>query len=338
MKFGTVPLAEAEGAMLAHSKACTNGAGKRYRIAKGTVLTRDHIRDLAAAGSAQVTVARLEPGDVAEDDAARLLAEAIVPDAERQGLRISGAGAGRVNLYATRAGVVRLDVAAIEAANGVDPMITIATVPDFHRCDAGTMLATIKIISYGVPAEALQDAAGQGGDAITVRAPIYRTATLIETRLGPDPPSEKGRNATVARLDRFAMQLSPRVFCDHDETGLAQAIASAPGEVILILTASATSDPMDVGPAALLRAGGRMTRFGMPVDPGNLLFLGQLGDKPVIGLPGCARSPALNGADWVLERVICGLDVTDRDIAAMAVGGLLKEIPTRPQPRGRPAR
>jgi molybdenum cofactor cytidylyltransferase len=71
----------------------------------------------------------------------------------------------------------------------------------------------------------------------------------------------------------------------------------------------------------------------MPVDPGNLLFLGHRGDTPVIGLPGCARSPALNGADWVLSRVICGVDVTPRDIAGMGVGGLLKEIVTRPQPR-----
>jgi molybdenum cofactor cytidylyltransferase len=53
----------------------------------------------------------------------------------------------------------------------------------------------------------------------------------------------------------------------------------------------------------------------------------------VIGLPGCARSPALNGADWVLERLACGLALTDDDIAAMGVGGLLKEIPIRPQPR-----
>jgi len=73
----------------------------------------------------------------------------------------------------------------------------------------------------------------------------------------------------------------------------------------------------------------------MPVDPGNLLFIGKLGDTPVIGLPGCARAPALNGADWVLSRVVCGLDVGDAEIAAMGVGGLLKEIPTRPQPRER---
>lgn len=333
MKFGSVPLAEAEGALLAHSKACIDGAGQPRRIAKGTVLTRDHIRDLAAAGNSQVTVARLGPGDVGEDDAARILARAIVPDADGQGLRISGAGAGRVNLFATRPGLARIDAAAIEAVNRVDPMITIATVPDCHRSGAGRMLATIKIISYAVPEQALQAAAGKGAGAIAVLPPVYRKATLIETLLGPAPPSEKGRHATAARLERMGMHLTPRVFCDHDEPGLARAIAAAPGEVILILTASATSDPMDVGPEALRRAGGQVTRFGMPVDPGNLLFLGRIGEKPVIGLPGCARSPALNGADWVLERVICGLDVTDADIAAMALGGLLKDIPTRPQPR-----
>jgi molybdenum cofactor cytidylyltransferase len=67
----------------------------------------------------------------------------------------------------------------------------------------------------------------------------------------------------------------------------------------------------------------------MPVDPGNLLFFGELNGKPVIGLPGCARSPALNGADWVLERILCGVTVTPDDIAAMGVGGLLKDIPLR---------
>jgi len=82
-------------------------------------------------------------------------------------------------------------------------------------------------------------------------------------------------------------------------------------------------------------AGGQVTRFGMPVDPGNLLFVGVLEDKPIIGLPGCARSLALNGADWVLERTLCGMSVSDGDIAGMGVGGLLKESPARHHPRQR---
>src|SRR5690606_36185918 len=118
----------------------------------------------------------------------------------------------------------------------------------------------------------------------------------------------------------------------HDEAEVAAALDST-ADLILILGASATSDRADVAPAAVVRAGGRIERFGMPVDPGNLLFLGGLKDTPVVGLPGCARSPALSGVDWVLERIAAGIPVNGAAIARMGVGGLLKEMPGRPQPR-----
>ncbi len=97
--------------------------------------------------------------------------------------------------------------------------------------------------------------------------------------------------------------------------------------------ASAITDRRDVIPAAIELAGGNVEHFGMPVDPGNLLLLGRLQDAVIIGLPGCARSPKLNGFDFVLQRVLAGLTATRTDIAAMGVGGLLTEIHTRPQPR-----
>jgi molybdenum cofactor cytidylyltransferase len=71
----------------------------------------------------------------------------------------------------------------------------------------------------------------------------------------------------------------------------------------------------------------------MPVDPGNLMLVGDLGGRPVLGAPGCARSPKENGFDWILARLLAGLPVTRNDITAMGVGGLLMEIVTRPQPR-----
>jgi molybdenum cofactor cytidylyltransferase len=125
------------------------------------------------------------------------------------------------------------------------------------------------------------------------------------------------------------------VVVPHEADAVAAALEAAPGALLLLLTGSATSDARDVAPEGLRRAGGALVRYGMPVDPGNLLFTGTLGGRPVIGLPGCARSPALNGADWVLERVVCGHVPETIDLAAMGVGGLLKEIPTRPRPRER---
>ncbi|WP_299041249.1 molybdopterin-binding protein [uncultured Tateyamaria sp.] len=328
MKFGPRPAGDAVGTILAHSLAGSTG-----RVSKGTVLTQAEIDDLLKAGHDTLTVAALDPNDIEENAAAETLAAAVVPHPDTQGLRISAAGAGRVNLYATGPGVVAVDARRIAAINGIDPMITIATVPPFHRVDAGTMVATIKIIAYAVPRSALAQACADAAATIRVLAPRFKTATLIETQVGNTEPSGKGRAALAGRLDRLQATLTPRVVVPHRDDPLSRAVATAEGEVIFILTASATSDTHDVAPSAVRAAGGTVTAFGMPVDPGNLLFFGALGDTPVIGLPGCARSPALNGADWVLERLMCGVALTQADISAMGVGGLLKEIPTRPRPR-----
>lgn len=325
MKFGSVPIADAEGCILAHSVPLPDG-----RLRKGLCLGVDDIALLRAAGRDEVIVARLEPGDVGEDEAATRLARALT--AGQGDLRVTRAATGRVNVYATRPGVIALDVAALHAFNAINPMITVATLPQHMRVDVGTMLATIKIIAYAVPDADVQRAEGAARGAIGQALPTFRTATLIETVL-PGAKPLKGRDALQTRLSRFGVGLTDPISVGHTADAIAGALTEAPGEVLFILTASATSDVGDVGPAGLVAAGGDLVQFGMPVDPGNLLFLGVLNGKPVIGLPGCARAPALNGADWVMERVICGIDLTPADFAGMGVGGLLKEIPSRPKPR-----
>jgi molybdenum cofactor cytidylyltransferase len=325
MRFGPVPLDQAEGAILAHSEHVATG-----RLRKGIVLGPAQIEALRGAGYAHVTVARLDAADLHEDDAARMLAEAVQDGAA--GIARSPAFTGRVNLTAEWPGVVCVDAGAINAANAVHPMITVATVPDHHQIRAGGMMATVKIIAYGVPGAAVSRAATAARGALRLAVARYRTASLIITDT-PGGPGDKGSDAIAARVTGLGMEMAETVICAHDTGVLARAIAAATGDIVLILTGSATSDPQDTAPQALREAGGRVTRFGMPVDPGNLLFLGQIGETPVIGLPGSARSPVLHGADWVLARVACGLPCGAAEIAGMGVGGLLKEIPSRPQPR-----
>ena len=127
--------------------------------------------------------------------------------------------------------------------------------------------------------------------------------------------------------------------CAHDAQAVAGAIAalSARGlSPILVFGASAIVDRGDVIPQGLMAAGGEVIHLGMPVDPGNLMMLGRLGKGAVIGVPSCARSPKINGFDWVLQRVLANVPVTARDVMRMGAGGLLKEIPSRPAPRGQP--
>ena len=113
----------------------------------------------------------------------------------------------------------------------------------------------------------------------------------------------------------------------HDLVGLESAISRATKDaldVLMILGASAICDRHDVIPTAIEEAGGTVIYFGMPVDPGNLLLLGEVGRIKVIGLPGCSRSPAMNGLDLVLDRLMAGFEVSASDIQAMGVGGLLR--------------
>ena len=142
----------------------------------------------------------------------------------------------------------------------------------------------------------------------------------------------KGEATVRNRIEALGQTLDQIDVVDHEQNAVAKAL-NPKIDLILILGASATSDRADVAPAAVVEAGGTIDRFGMPVDPGNLLFLGRLGQTPVVGLPGCARSPALNGVDWVLERLAAKIPVDANAIADMGVGGLLKEMPERPQPR-----
>lgn len=328
MKFGPVAVSEAEGAVLAHSVKLPGG-----RLRKGGVLTAEHVTALRDAGLTQVTVARLAEGDLDENTAATKLAAILVPDPALAGLTVTAPFTGRVNLIADTPGVAVLNVDALERFNRVHPMITIATVPPFQQMQKGGMVATIKIISYGVPGADVDRAAACAPNALRMAAPVYATAGLIVTDIDGGPSNAKGIRAMEGRVAALGMDLSDIVTVDHDSDQLASALAGVRGDLVMILTGSATSDIDDVAPAALRRAGGVVERFGMPVDPGNLLFLGRMEERPVIGLPGCARSPALNGADWVLSRIACGVPVTAADISAMGVGGLLKEIPTRPQPR-----
>ncbi|WP_179379423.1 molybdopterin-binding protein [Jannaschia marina] len=322
MKFGPVPVEAAEGAVLAHSVVLP---GERLR--KGRALDAADVLRLRQAGLPEVVVARMEPGDLGEDAAAARVAAAVAG----AGLEVRPAFTGRANIHATASGIVEIDRARIDAVNAVSSDVTIATLPEWQRVASGTMVATVKIIPFAVPGEVVSTVC-TAGRALALRAPVVGRADLIVTRLPGDAAPKL--SPVIDRLTRLGVDAQVTEVA-HASDRLAAALSGAATPLRLILTASATSDAADVGPAALRAAGGRLTRFGMPVDPGNLLFLGDLGDASVIGLPGCARSPALNGADWVLERVVCGVPVAGGDIAAMGVGGLLGEIPTRPQPRER---
>ncbi|GAB4349203.1 MAG: hypothetical protein Kow0026_04400 [Oricola sp.] len=335
MRFGTFTLddvTDLAGATLAHSLQLA----ARRKLRKGHVLGAGDLAAIREAGIAEITVAIPEPGDISEDAAAAHIADVFPLD----GFRREDVGTGRVNFHAVADGILTVEAARIDALNRVDPAITLATLPNHSLVREGQMIATVKIIPFAVGRALVERAAGEVRMPGTIRVHAFRDGlkvAMIQTRVRGTKSSvlDKTWRVTAARLDELHAVMTDESRTDHAVGALAEEIAAqvAGNDIVLVFGASAVTDRRDVVPQAIERAGGTILHVGMPVDPGNLLVLGEIAGKPVIGAPGCARSPKENGFDWVLRRLCAGIPVTGDDIVAMGVGGLLTEIPVRPHPR-----
>ncbi len=335
MFFGEIQVREAEGAILAHAVKHDTGLFK-----KGRTLTGDDIAVLIASGISSIFGAKLSGDDVPEDEAAAAVA------------RLIGAGGtvaqapftGRANLHASTHGLVLIDDERVRALNRLHESLTLATVQPFAIVEEREMVATVKVIPFAVPRGVLDQALAIIGQAPLLRVSAFQNKQvgLVITQLPQTKPSiiVKSEESIRERVAALGGRLAQVRTVPHGIAEVTAAIASLRQlscDPILVFGASAIVDRGDIIPQALERAGGQVIHLGMPVDPGNLMMFGGLDGVPVIGVPSCARSPKLNGFDWVLARVMAGVDVTREDIMDTGAGGLLAEIPTRPSPReGKP--
>ncbi len=336
MKFGPVAPSDALGAIAVHSIRQGD-----LVLKKGTLIGPAEVAALKAAGVKELVVARLEPGDVSEDQAAADIAAAVAGE----GVRIDRAFTGRCNLFAETAGVLVVDKDAIDRLNRIDEAVTLATLAAYKPVVAGEMIATVKIIPFAVARSARDTAvalANKAKPVIRIAPYKVRKIGIVSTLLPGLAPKvvEKTLKITATRIAPTGATIIAERRVPHEQAALARAIdevLKAGAELVIVFGASAIADRRDVIPMAVEAVGGEIEHFGMPVDPGNLMLIGRLRGQAVIGAPGCARSPKENGFDWVLMRLLAGLPVSRADITGMGVGGLLMEIVTRPQPRTEPA-
>lgn len=322
MRIERVGVGEATGHVLVHN--VVDGAGKK-RVAKGTLLAAGHLDTLRALGFSQVEVATLEPGDIREDEAARRIAAALLGgDRHLEATRAVG---GRVNLHATRAGVLHVDEPRLAALNAL-PGVTLATRPQHAVATPDERrVATLKIIPYAIP-EAVVTRARDSAAGLLRIDPLrpQRVALLVTAE-----PAAAGRltrqfeGPTRARLRRLGASLDAVESVTPDEEAIAAAARRLLDSYDALVVAGQTSimDAADVTPRALEAAGARVALHGAPVEPGNLLALAYRGEQWIMGAPGCARSPSTNVVDLVLPRLLAGERLGPDAVAALGLGGLL---------------
>lgn len=334
MKFGAVPLNAAGGAILAHKLLAPDG---RKLFNKGHTLTEADLHILRDCGIDSVVVAALASTDLGENEAARRVGTALVGS----GVRVTAPGVGRANLMAQVSGPLRINVPALERLNNIDEGITIATLREHTLVRPRQLLALVKIIPFGIPIARVEDVeaiAHEEAPVIAVREIKTHSVALIVT--GPDSARAdllaEFTEPVRERIERLGSRLDTVAYTAHEEGAVAEAIREqqAAGRGLIMLAGiSATIDHEDVIPAGLRAGGGIVAHFGVPVDPGSLLMLGYIGQTPVIGAPGCIKSPKTNVIDMILPRLLAGERLTRADLVAMGHGGLLEDIAERPMPR-----
>lgn len=344
MRFGPVPSDQALGAVLGHNVFRPDGS---RLLRKGLALTEADLASLREHGIEKVWVARLDPGDLDENECAQRVATALLAGRvpAEVGLGFSGPTTGRVNLRAARLGLAGIHAEPIDRVNRIDG-ITVATVSNHSVVRPGRVLATVKILPYALAATTLERACANLTDASEPAIALEplepkRVALLVTGHPGGRERTLTGfETALGERLRALGSSLDDTEFVaggpERDAVAdLVTAIISLRGRFDLLLIAGETAiqDRHDAAPTAIEAAGGRIESYGAPVDPGNLLLLAELDGKPVVGVPGCARSPKRNIVDLVLPRLLAGHHLTGADIDALGVGGLLDDVPDRPLPR-----
>jgi molybdenum cofactor cytidylyltransferase len=334
MKFGPVPLQEAAGKILAHNLLDTDG---RKLFNKGHVLTTTDVQTLSNSNIPSVIVADLDRTDLGENEAARRVGLAVAGP----NVRVTAPGVGRANLIAESAGPLCVNVPLLNRLNNIDEGITIATLREHTLVHPRQLLALVKIIPFAIPAARVIDAesiAGEAAPVIWVR-PLQRRSVSLSIS-GPESAHRQLRDDFVVpvtnRIESLGSTIDDVVCVSHDSASISTVLleqCAKERDLILLAGVSAIIDRGDVVPTALLGAGGTITHFGVPVDPGSLLMLGYLGAIPVVGAPGCIKSPKTNVIDWILPRLLAGERLTRADLVVMGHGGLLEDISERPMPR-----
>ena len=170
-------------------------------------------------------MARLEPGDVSEDQAAAEIAAAV----RGEGVRADRAFTGRCNLFAESAGVLVVDAEAIDRLNRIDEAVTLATLPAFKPVVEGEMIATVKIIPFAVAAAARDKAVAEAASA----KPVIRVAPykikkvgIVSTLLPGLAPKvvDKTLKITAARIAPAGATIVAEKRVPHEQAALAGAI------------------------------------------------------------------------------------------------------------------
>lgn len=330
MKLQTVKVEEAAGMVLSHDLTkIVKGDFKGVSFKKGHVVVKDDIPELMKLGKENIYVLRLEPGDVHEDEAGIRLGAAVAG----QGVTPCAPKESRVDLFAERRGLLKINVPALESLNEL-PDLILSTLPNNTVVNKGDLLAGTKVIPLVVDEKTVAGAESicrQAGCVIEVLPFRSFKAGVIIT--GNDVYKKRirdGFGSVIAeKVESFGSSVMRLEYAPDDAEMIAEKIKKMvrDGAGIILVAGGMSVDPDDVTPYAIRMSGATVEKYGAPALPGAMFMLAYLAGVPVLGVPACGMFFKITVVDLLLPRLLAGERVTRKEIVALAHGGLCRVCP-----------
>ena len=311
------------------------GEFKETVFRKGRIIREDDIPQLLQMGKHSVYIYELDTSGLHENDAA----QAIAAEVAGSGVYCGEAKEGRVNIFAAKSGLLKIDVDSLFAANKLKE-IAIATIHNNTVVEENDMLAAVKIIPLVVPKAKLDEIKSHTdsrGAIVEVKEfrPMATSVIVTGNEVYLGRISDGFTPVIEAKMQRFGCRIISRDFLPDDAAAISAAILKArgAGAELILVTGGMAVDPDDVTPAAILQTGGRLVTYGTPLMPGAMFMLAYLDDLPIMGLPGCVMYHKSTIFDLVLPRILAGEDVKFEEIVALSHGGLCLICPECTYPK-----
>ena len=316
---------DAVGQVLCHDMTqIIPGEYKDARFRKGHIVTAEDIPVLLSMGKENLYIFELDEGKLHENDAAERMCALCLGE----GMRRGEVKEGKIEIFAGRDGLFRMDREKLNAVNAIDELM-IATRHGDTAVRAGDKLAGTRVIPLVIDEAKLTEAERiVGGKPILELLPYrLRCAGVITTgsEVYHGRIEDKFTPVLERKLAEFGIAVSRHLVVDDGLENIRAAIDTlrATDVDMILCTGGMSVDPDDNTPGAIKASGARIVTYGAPVLPGAMFLMSYLDDgRPLMGLPGCVMYAKATIFDLALPRIAAGVTLTRADFTSLGEGGL----------------
>ncbi|OON94786.1 MAG: molybdopterin-binding protein [Candidatus Epulonipiscioides saccharophilum] len=321
-----ISVKEAVGNILCHDiTQIIKDVRKGVLFKKGHIITSDDIPILLANGKEHIYVWKNDDTILHENEAAEILYSLC----ENEGIKKGNIQEGKIEAIALQEGCLKIDTEELEKVNMVDE-IMIATLRDNTIVKPGDKVAGMRVIPLVIAKEKMRQL-----EERTPKRKILKILPFKNKRVGiVTTGSEifKGRikdefgPVIRDKLRGFKCEIIGQEIVDDSEKDIIEAINKFLdlGADIVICTGGMSVDADDVTPRAIKQVAREVISYGAPVLPGAMLMVSYLGEKVILGLPGCVMYAKATVFDLILPSLMTDQRISKKDIVKMGHGGLCK--------------